>query len=188
MDDAQTSTSSSLHALLWCLATAFACAAHADCGPVIAAYGKADATKRFAIYEVDSITEVPKGEPFSVALGDVAYVQQYVRKGPLQVVKDGYKKGGHAAGFEADSLRSREKKGEVRCEPLGERKIGTEPAMGYQIRNNDKGSQTDYAAIHIWTSRATGLPLFHGMGSDGGGFRWVYGTDVVAPDPAKIKK
>ena len=35
--------------------------ANADCKPVIAAYGKADATRRFAIYEVDSLDAAPKG-------------------------------------------------------------------------------------------------------------------------------
>ncbi len=33
----------------------------------------------------------------------------------------------------------------------------------------------------MWISRSTGLPIFHGMGSDGGGLRWVNGPEVVAP-------
>jgi hypothetical protein len=175
-----------LRAMAMNMTMAFACAAHADCGPVIAAYGKADATARFAIFEVDSIAQAPKGEPFRVIIGNVSYDQNYLKKGPLQIVKDGYKKGGYATGYEGDSLKSREKKGEVRCEPLGERKTGAEQAVGYQIRSNDKGSQPDPYAIHMWVSRSTGLPLFHGMGSDSGGFRWVYGAEFSAPPPSKI--
>jgi hypothetical protein len=161
--------------------------AHADCGPVISAYGKADATRRFALFEVDTLAQAPKGEPFMVVVGDVRYTQNIVRKSALQFVIDGYKAGGYAAGLEAGSLKGREQKGEVRCEPLGERKVGAEAAIGYQIRNNDKGTQPDPTAIHMWVNRTTGLPMYHGMGSDGG-LRWVYGTEVTAPGADKLRK
>lgn len=163
-------------------------AVHADCGPVLAAYAKADATKRFAIFDVDSLAAPPKGEAFMIGIGDDSYVQNIVRKSALDYVMDGYKRS--ASSFvrsEATSLKSREQKGAVRCEPLGERKIGTETALGYQIRNNDKGNQPDDTAIHMWVNRSTGLPIYHGMGSDGG-LRWVYGAAVVAPAADKVRK
>ena len=167
---------------------AFAGAAHADCAAVIAAYTKADATHRFALFEVDSLAEAPKGDPLIVNIGQASFTQEYVRKGPLQFVKGGYRKGGYAEGSEAGSLKSREQKHEVRCEPLGERKIGTEPAIGYQIRSDSAANQADPTAIHLWVSRSSGLPIFHGMGSDGGGFRWVFGPGVTEPVPGKTGK
>jgi hypothetical protein len=173
--------------LAFAVALVAASAAHADCNVAIAAYDKADASKRYAIYEVDNSAEAPQGDPFTVVIGDVEYEQQYVRKGPLEIVKDRYRKGGHAAGFQGNSLKGHEKKGEVRCEPLGERKIGGEPAIGYRIRNNDKGNQPDLAATDMWVSRTTGLPIFHSLGSDGGGLRWVFGAAVVAPAPEKVR-
>jgi hypothetical protein len=187
-----TNTSSSARsalrrALVIGVAATFGCTVQADCGPLIAAYGKADATKRYALYEVDSIAQAPKGEPMIVTMGNVEYTQNLVGKSALQIVTDGYKKGGHASGFEADSLRSREQKGEVRCEPLGERQVGADQAIGYQIRNNDKGNEPDFAAIDVWLNRSTGLPLFHGMGSDGGGFRWVFGPGVLQPAADKVR-
>lgn len=173
------------------LATAFlataAAAVRADCGPVLAAYAKAEVTKRFALFEVDSLAGPSKGEAFMVSVGDVSYVQNWVIKGPLNYVMDGYKRSGSPyVRSESDSLKSREQKGTVRCEPLGERKIGAEQAVGYQIRNNNKGNGADETAIHMWVSRAAGLPIYHGMGSEGG-WRWVYGAAVTAPDAAKIK-
>lgn len=164
-----------------------AAAAHADCGPVLAAYVKADATKRFAMFDVDSLAAPPKGEPFMVSIGDVTYVQNMVRKSTFDYAMDGYKKSPSSfVRSEAASLKSREQKGEVRCEPLGERKIGAVQAVGYQIRRNDKGNQPDDTAIHMWVSRESGLPIYHGMGSDGG-LRWVYGAAVTVPDAAKIR-
>jgi hypothetical protein len=177
-----------LRALATSLVAAFASAAHADCGPVISAYAKADATKRFAMFDVDSLAQTPKGDAFMVVIGEVAYTQNIVRKGALQFEIEGYKTGRYNSGFEARSLKGREEKGEVRSEPLGERKVGTEAATGYQIRRNDKGVQPDPHAIHMWASRATGLPLFHGMGSDDGGLRWVFGPGVMEPVPGKIGK
>ncbi len=154
--------------------TASSCAAHADCAPVIAAYAKAEATGRYAMFDVSSIDAAPKGKPFQVDVDGFAYTN----------MGSSYSKsGGGDAGAEGNSLRSREQKGTVRCEALGERRIGTETALGYRIRGNDKGNQPDPTAIHLWVSRASGLPLFHGMGSDGGGLRWVYGAEVVAPVP-----
>jgi hypothetical protein len=165
-----------------------ACTAHADCSPVIAAYLKADATKRYALFDVDSLTAAPTGDPLSLTIGGASYTQKYVQKGPFEIVKAGYQKGSSGAAFEASSLKSREQKGEVRCEPLGERKIGAEQVVGYRIRDNDKSGKPDVTAIEIWISRPTGLPLWHGMGSDAGGFRWVFGAGVSAPSADKMSK
>ena len=165
------------------LVVALAGAAHADCGPVIAAFDKADATKRYALYEVDAMAQAPKGAPFLVVIGDVEYRQKYERKGPLSIVKAGFEKVGHGSSVEGGIVKAREKKGDGRCEPLGERKIGSEAAMGYRIRNNN-GKEPDLSATDMWISRASGTPLFTGVGgSDDGGFRWVYGSSVVPPAP-----
>jgi hypothetical protein len=170
----------------WLLAT-LASAAHADCKPVIAAWDKADATKHYALYEVKKMTQVPKGDPYRVALGDVEYQQQYERKGPLSIVKAGFSKGGHAAGSESASIKTGGKKGDLRCEPLGERKIGDEAVVGYRIRNNH-GSEPDLSATDMWIGRASGTPLFTSIGPDEeGGFRWVYGNSVVPPAPGSGK-
>jgi hypothetical protein len=169
--------------LLLTLALTAAATAHADCAPVIAAFDKADATKRFALYEVDSVTQVPKGDPFMIAIDNVSYRQKYERKGALSFVKAGFEQGGHAAGFEGRSLKEREKKGEQRCEPLGERKLGSEAAVGYRIRNN-RGKEADLSATDMWIGRASGTPLFTSIGPDeSSGMRWVYGASVVAPGP-----
>lgn len=185
----RTPTGSALRsALALGLAAACVCSAHADCGPVISAYAKADATKRFAVLDVDSINAAPKGDTVVAVIGDVQYTPNIVRKGPLNFVTEGYKAGPYTSGIESGSLKDRERKGSVRCEPLGERKIGSEAAVGYHVRSNDKGTQDDPTAIDVWVSHATGLPVWHGMGSNGGGFHWVYGAAVAAPDPAKIKK
>lgn len=155
--------------------------AQAGCEPVIVAYDKADAGQRYAIYEVDSFAQAPKGEAFTVAIGDVEYLAKYERKGPLNIVRAGFTKGGHAAGVEGRAIREREKKGSLRCEPLGERKLGNEAVVGYRIRDNQTNGP-DLAAIEFWIGRASGLPVFHAIGdSDSGGFRWVYGSSVVAP-------
>lgn len=168
------------------LFAASASAARADCAPVVAAYAKADSTRRFAMFDVDGIAKEPKGEPFMVVIGDVQYTPNIVKKGTLNYELDGFKAGRYAVGYQADSLKEREKKGAVRCESLGERRIGAEQVIGYQIRS--PGSAADPNAIHMWVSRATGLPLVHGMGSDDGMLRWVYGAAVVTPAPAKIHK
>jgi len=162
-------------------------AAHADCAPVIAAFDKADATKRYALYEVEKMTQAPKGDPFMVAIDDVKYQQRYERKGALSIVKAGYEKGGHAAGSEGASIKTSEKKGNLRCEPLGDRKIGNEAVAGYRIRNNH-GKEPDLSATDMWVGRATGTPLFTSIGPDEeGGFRWVYGSVVVPPPPGAGK-
>ena len=85
----------------------------------------------------------------------------------------------------ADKVRDDEKQGKGRCEPLGERKVGTDPVVGYMVRNNGKGE--DYAALHVWISKSTGLPVYHGLGETNG-FRWVYGTDVAAPPAGQVTK
>ena len=152
--------------------------AHANCGAVLNAYEKAEATGRYAVFDVDGIASPAKGQPFQVTIGTAGYVN----------VGGSYRRmGGGSAAAEATSLRTREQQGKVRCEPLGERKIGNEQAVGYQIRSNETGTASDPTAIHMWLSRSSGLPLFHGMGSDSGGLHWVYGADVQAPS-ANIKK
>ncbi|MEO8923298.1 MAG: hypothetical protein ABI330_10830 [Caldimonas sp.] len=162
-----------LQTALAIVAAAVAAGAQADCAPVIAAYAKAEATGRYAVYDVKNIQAAPTGKPFHVDVGNASYTN----------FGDHYQKGGGGtAASEGSSLKSRELKGAVRCEPLGERKISGDAALGYQVRNNDKNNAPDPTAIHIWISRLSGLPVFHTMGSeDGGGMRWVYGNDVVVP-------
>ncbi len=151
----------------------FAARAQADCKPVIDAYAKAEATRRYALYDVAGIQAAPKGKPFHVDIDGVGYTD---------FGGGHYKNAGNGqAGSEGDALKRNEQKGTTRCEPLGERQIGGEAAVGYQIRSNDKGAAPDVTAIHLWIAKSTGLPIFHGMGSDSGGLRWVYGPAVVAP-------
>jgi hypothetical protein len=170
------------------LATLPVGAAWADCKPVIAAYTAADATRHFAFYNADGMTKANKGEPIKVILGETEYVENDVRKGALEIVMDGYKKSPFSPGFEANSVRDDEKKGKIRCEPLGVRNVGTEALIGYHVRTNDNSTGLDPFAYDIWVNRTTGLPAFYGvMGSDGGGFRWVYGTQVTAPPPGEIR-
>ena len=159
-----------------------------DCKPVIAAYSAADATRHFAIYNVDSMAQAPKGEPIRVVVGDTDYLENDVRKGPLKIVKDGYKKLPFVPGFEAKSVRDDETKGRVRCESLGERNVGAEVLIGYEVRSNDKGNALDPYANDMWVSKKTGLPAWYGMGSDGEGFRWVYGAQAITPSADKIRQ
>lgn len=158
--------------------------ARADCAPVIAAYDRAEATKRYAIYEVDRVDGAPKGEPFAVTVGDVQYAANYVRRGPLSMVQDGYVRRSPTASVEGSMLKSDERKGEKRCETIGDRKAGGVSAVAYRIRS--PGADADPFALEVWVDRSTGLPFFHGLGSDSGGFRWRYGADVVPPPAARI--
>ncbi len=82
-------------------------------------------------------------------------------------------------------MRDDEKKGKGRCEPLGERKVGADTVVGYLVRNNGKGE--DFTALHVWISKSTGLPVYHGLGETNG-FRWVYGADVVPPPAGQVVK
>lgn len=158
-------------------------AAWADCKPVIAAYSAADATRHFAIYTVASMTQLPQGEPMRVVIGDTDYLENDVRKGALEIVKDGYKKLPFVPGFEAKGTRDKEKDGRIRCESLGEKNVGAEALIGYRVRSNDSGSAPDPYASEIWVSSKTGLPVW----SDDG-FRWVYGGQVIAPSADKIRQ
>lgn len=158
--------------------------ARADCAPVIAAYDKAEATKRYAIYDVDRVDGAPEGEPFAITVGDVQYTANYVRRGPLSMVKDGYVRRSPMAAVEGSMLKSDEKKGEKRCETIGERKAGPVSTIAYRIRK--AGAAEDPFAIELWVDKSTGLPFFHGMGSDSGGFQWTYGAAVVAPPAAQV--
>jgi hypothetical protein len=177
-----------LRALAAGLALLPAAAALADCKPVIAAYAKADATRRFAIYEVNSLDQVPQGEPMFITIGDVKYTENLVRKGPMNFVKDGYTKGGAATGFEANSLRTDEQKGKMKCVPLPDRKFAGEAAAGYHVGSADGGSGgLDPGAYDFWVSRATGLPIVYTPDPESGGFRYVFGNQVVAPAPGKIR-
>ena len=154
--------------------------AHAACEPLIAAYDKADATQRYALYEVDAFAQAVKGDPLVVVIGDSEYAQQYDSK--KGYAKNGYLKTSHRQGFEGGRLKDNEKRGSMRCEPLGERKIGSEAVVGYRTSDATKKKGTpDPSAMDVWVSKATGLPLVHGMASEDGGFRWVYGSAVVAP-------
>ena len=163
-------------------------AAHADCKPVIAAYGKADATKHYAIYEVDKLDQAPKGEPMFIIIGDVKYTENLVKKGAFDFVKDGYTKGGAGTGFEANSLRTDEQKGKMKCAPIPDRTIGGEVAAGFHVGSTSGGSGgLDPGAYDMWVSRATGLPIIYSPDPDSGGFRYVYGNQVVAPAANKIR-
>jgi hypothetical protein len=159
-----------------------AATALADCKPVIAAYSKADATRRFAIYEVDSLDAAPKGEPMIVVIGDMQFTENLNAKNPLKMVKDGYTKGGVTSYHQGDSVRTDEQTGKIQCTPLPDRKVAGEAAAGYHVGSAKKGGGTDWSAYEIWVSRATGLVLSHHEG-----FRWVYGNQVVAPTPDKIR-
>jgi len=170
------------------LLTVLAGAAYADCKPVIAAYGKADATKRYAIYAVDSLDQAPKGMPITIVIGDVKYTEHDVQKGPLNIVKDGYTKGGATPGSDANALRTDEQKGKMKCAPLQERKVAGEAASGYHVGSADRGGGgLDPFGYDIWVSVATGLPIVNAPESSTGGFRYVYGNQVVAPTPDKIR-
>lgn len=153
----------------WCAASA--AHAQADCSAVIAAYAKADATKRFAIYSAESMAQAPKGKPFHVEIGDksvtdTGYGKEYMSTG-----------GGTSLG-EGNSLASEVKANKKRCESLGDGEVGDEAVTGYSIRSAKSGQ--DPFAIHFWISKSTGLPMYHGMGP-GAGLRWVYGPGVVMP-------
>jgi hypothetical protein len=156
--------------------------AHASCEPIVAAYTKAEATGRYALFDVSSINAPAKGTPFQITVGNDGYIDAAGNSGTYQ------KTSAHIAASEGRSLEDREKQGKVRCESLGERKIGSESASGYAIRSTEKGNAPDPMAIHMWISRATGLPVFHGMGSDDGGLHWVFGSAVALPAADKIKR
>lgn len=120
---------------------------------MIAAFGEADAAQRYALCEVKKMALVPKGDPFNVAIGDVEYQQQHVRKKPLSIVKAGVSKGGHAAGAEDASIKASKKKGDLGCEPLGQRRTGNEAVVGQRLRNKH-GTEPDLLATGMWVSRA----------------------------------
>jgi hypothetical protein len=153
--------------------------AHADCGPVIAAYSKAEATGRYGWYNAIKIDETPKPPMIMMTIGkDVWYDQteegKMFSKWNLRVAQK-----------QADDLRDDEKKGDKRCEPLGDRVIRGEPAVGFITRNNGK-SKEDLTAIHVYISKSTGLPIWHGFDT-GGGYHWVYGAVVTPPPANKVK-
>jgi hypothetical protein len=163
-------------------------AARADCQPVIAAFLKADATKRFAMYNVDSLDGVAKGEPMFVTIGDVKYSENNVQKG-LTIVTDGFTKGAPSYGFEANALRKDEQKGKLKCKQTADRKIAGDPAVSYHVGSTDGGVYgVDPGAFDLWISKKTGLPLIYSLDPDTGGFRYVYGDQVVAPAASKIRK
>src|ERR1017187_8449690 len=137
-------------AFLTCAAMA-AGAARADCAPIIAAYSKAELAGRYAVYNVASMQASPKGRAFHIDVAGVGYTDfgDHWQKGD----------GSHAA-FEASYLKGQEQKGQVRCEAIGDDKIGSEVVVGYQIRKNDK-SAADPTAIRMWISRSTGMPVYH---------------------------
>jgi hypothetical protein len=153
-----------------CMVAAFVTSSRADCGPIVAAYEKAAASGRYAMFDAPTMQSAPKGQPFYVRIGSDGYIND----------GKGLKKNdAGGAAFEASDLKRREQKGEARCETIGDGKVGSDPALGWRIRSN--GSSPDPMAIHIWIGKSTGMPLFHAIGSDTDGWRWVYGRDVVAP-------
>lgn len=187
--DACRSASARKRSLLLCALTAFAGVAYADCKPVIAAFQKTDATQRFAIYSVDDLNDAPKGEPMFVTIGDAKYSEHNVRKGPLTIVKDGYTKGPASAGFEAESVRKDEQSGSKKCTALADRKVGNEMAVGYHVGSpGAKPNSLDPGAMDVWISRTTGLLVAMAPDTETGGFRYVYGSPVVAPPASQIRK
>lgn len=152
--------------------------AHADCSAVIAAYTKAQATKRFGWVDADKLDALARKGPFSlVNIGNDGWFSS--DDGKFQKIPAG------GAQARADKVRDDEKQGKGRCEPLGERKVGTDPVVGYLVRDNGKGE--DFAALHVWISKSTGLPVYHGLGETNG-FRWVYGADVAPPPAGQVVK
>ena len=153
--------------------------AHADCSAVVAAYTKAQATGRFGWVDADKLDEPAKKGPFSLMnIGNEGWMDME-GNGKFRKIPSG------GAQARADSVRDDEKQGKARCEPLGERKVGSDPVVGYLVRNNGKGADT--TALHVWISKSTGLPVYHGFGETVG-FRWAYGDAVTAPQPNQIAK
>ncbi len=165
----------------WPIALSFlvvASAAHADCAPVIAAYAKADASGRYALFDVASMDAPPKGPAFQVTVGRAGYI----------FTGEKYKSiGGGVAGSEGEALRAREKAGTSRCESIGEHSFGAEGAVGYRILDARAKSLGDSAAINFYVSKSSGLPVYHAMGKDVG-WRWAYGPTVVLPSADRIEK
>lgn len=152
--------------------------AHADCSAVIAAYSKAQATKQFGWVDADKLDAPAKKGPFSlINIGSEGWLGS--DDGKFTKIPAG------GAQVRADKVRDDEKGGKGRCESLGERKVGTDPVVGYLVRNNGKGE--DYAALHVWISKSTGLPVYHGLGETNG-FRWVYGAAVAPPPAGQVVK
>lgn len=134
-------------------------AAHADCSAVIAAYTKAQATKQFGRVDADKLDAPAKKGPFSlINIGNDDWLAS--DDGKFTKISAG------GAQARADKVRDDEKAGKGRCEPLGQRKVGTDPVVCYLVRNNGKGE--DFAALHVWISKSTG-------------FRWMYGANVAPP-------
>ena len=152
--------------------------AMADCSAVIAAYKKAEANGRYAIYDVNGLAAPAKGDPFAITVGGKLWIS------PMMDGK--YRRnGGDQSAIEAAMLKDSEKDGKKRCEELPIKKIGDEAVTGWQIM--DASKPKDPYAIHFYVSSATGLPIWHGMGSTSG-FRWVYGAVVNPPADSKIIK
>jgi hypothetical protein len=160
-------------------------AAQADCGPVIAAFQKADATERFAWFEVTDVNQTPNGDPIMVTIGDVSYVP--VEAGPK--FKGKYQATGFLNGVLGDSLKRREGDGRASCKPLADRTLRGEPAVGFNVTGGVSISNSGASSEDIWISRSTGLPIIQGMDSTGhGGVVWIYGAAVSAPPPEKLLK
>lgn len=152
--------------------------AHADCSAVIAAYTKAQATRQFGWVDADKLEASARKGKFSlINIGDEGWLAS--EDGKLKKIPAG------GAQARADKVRDDENKGKGRCEPLGERKVGADPLVGYLVRDNGKGE--DFTALHVWISKSTGLPFYHGLGETNG-FRWLYGADVTRPPAGQIVK
>jgi hypothetical protein len=157
----------------------------ADCGPVIAAFEKADATGRFAWFEVADVNQTPTGDPIMVTIGDVSYVP--VEAGPK--FKGKYQTTGILQGVLGASLQRRESDGRASCKPLDDRTLRGEPAMGFNVNGGTPIGNTGSSSEDIWISRGSGLPIIQGMDSAiHGGVLWVYGDAVSAPPPEKLLK
>ena len=61
-------------------------------------------------------------------------------------------------------------------------------AAGYHVGSPGSTSGLDPGSFDLWVSRTTGLPIIYSVDADSGGFRWVFGSQVVAPAANKIRK
>ena len=156
--------------------------AHADCGPVIAAFQKADATGRFAWFEVKDANQAPSGDPMMIRIGETSYVPVSGAK-----FKGKYQTTGLLQGILASSLTRRERDGKASCTPLPDRVLRGERVLGFNVIGGNPIGQADPASEDVWISRATGLPIIQSMDSaDHNGVVWIYGAAVSAPPPDKV--
>lgn len=172
-------------AMMQLCAAILAGAAHADCGPVIAAFQKADATGRFAWFEVSDINQAPKGDPLMVSIDETSYVPV---RGVAQY-KGKYQATGFLTGVLASSLIRRERDGKASCKPLTDRTIRGQAALGFNVTGGTPIGNASQSSEDVWIGRDTGLPIVQSMDStDHDGVVWVYGAAVSELPPERLVK